>query len=206
MRKLLASLAITLGATGVAHADLEAEADAAAGREKAQTCAACHGQNGISAAPSFPHLAGQQMSYTAKQIIDIRDGNRLVPEMIGQVDDFSDEDAWDVAAYYAEQESNVGQADPDEEALMRGQELYRAGDMSKGIPACVACHGPTAAGINTAVYPALSGQFPQYTVATLQDFASGERANDPSNMMSDIAVRMSDTDMQAVANYIHGLH
>lgn len=206
MRKLLASLAFTIGAVGVAHADLEADADPAAGRELAQPCAACHGQTGISSASSFPHLAGQNMTYTAKQIMDIRDGNRVVPEMVGQVDDFSDEDAWDVAAFYAEQDAHVGQADADEEALMRGQELYRAGDMTKGIPACAACHGPTGAGINTAVYPALSGQFPSYTVSTLQDFASGERANDPNNMMADIAAKMSDADMQAVANYIYGLH
>ena len=206
MRKLLASLAITLGAAGVAHADLEADADAAAGREKAQSCAACHGPNGISSASSFPHIAGQQMSYLAKQIIDIRDDVRPVPEMVGQVDDFSDQDAWDVAAHYAQQEANVGQADPEEEALLRGQELYRSGDMAKGIPACVACHGPSGAGINSATYPALSGQFSEYTVTTLQEFASGERNNDPNGMMQDIAVRMSDTDMQAVANYIHGLH
>jgi cytochrome c553 len=206
MRKLLASLAFTIGAVGAAHADLEADADPAAGRELAQPCAACHGESGISPSSSFPHLAGQQMSYTAKQIIDIRDGNRVVPEMVGQVDDFSDQDAWDVAAFYAQQDANIGQADADEEALMRGQELYRAGDMAKGIPACAACHGPTGVGINSAVYPALSGQFPEYTVSTLQDFASGERANDPGNMMSDIAVKMSDADMQAVANYIYGLH
>ncbi|MGR4070347.1 c-type cytochrome [Billgrantia sp. C5P2] len=206
MRKLLASLAITLGAVGVAHADLEADADAAAGREKAQSCAACHGQNGISSAPSFPHLAGQQTTYLAKQIIDIRDGKRLVPEMAGQVNDFSDQDAWDVAAFFTQQDANIGQADPEEEALMRGQELYRAGDMAKGIPACAACHGPSGDGINTAVYPALSGQFPQYVVATLQDFAAGERTNDPNGMMGDIAAKMSDADMQAVANYISGLH
>ncbi|MBA2779768.1 c-type cytochrome [Billgrantia kenyensis] len=206
MRKLLASLAFTIGAVGAAHADLEADADPAAGRELAQPCAACHGESGISPSSSFPHLAGQQMSYTAKQIIDIRDGNRVVPEMVGQVDDFSDQDAWDVAAFYAQQDANIGQADADEEALMRGQELYRAGDMAKGIPACAACHGPTGVGINSAVYPGLSGQFPDYTVSTLQDFASGERANDPSNMMADIAAKMSDADMQAVANYIYGLH
>ena len=80
MRKLLASLAITMGAVGTAHAqaDLQADADAAAGRELAQTCAACHGQQGISAVGTFPNLAGQQMSYLAKQIMDIRDGNRVV--------------------------------------------------------------------------------------------------------------------------------
>ena len=206
MRKLLASLALTMGAAGAAHADLAADADAAAGRELAQPCAACHGETGISPASAFPHLAGQQMSYTAKQIMDIRDSHRLVPEMVGQVDDFSDQDAWDVAAFYAEQDAHIGQANPDEELLARGQELYRAGDMSKGIPACAACHTPTGEGINSAVYPALSGQFAEYTIATLQDYASGERANDPNNIMRDIAAKMSDADMEAVANYILGLH
>ncbi len=208
MRKLLASLAITMGAVGAAHADLEADADAAAGAEKAQTCAACHGQEGISPSASFPHLAGQQMSYTAKQIMDIRDGHRMVPEMAGQVDDFSDQDAWDVAKFYAEQDANLGQVDPDDNAeqLARGEELYRAGDMAKGIPACAACHTPTGEGIGSAVYPALSGQFVEYTVSTLQDFAASERDNDPANIMRDIAAKMSDDDMEAVANYVYGLH
>lgn len=111
MRKLLASLAITMGAVGTAHAqaDLQADADAAAGRELAQTCAACHGQQGISAVGTFPNLAGQQMSYLAKQIMDIRDGNRVVPQMAGLVDDYSDQDAWDVAAHFAGQDANLGQ-------------------------------------------------------------------------------------------------
>ncbi len=206
MRKLLASLAITMGAVGAAHADLEADADAAAGREKAQSCAACHGQAGISPASAFPHLAGQQMSYTAKQIMDIRDGHRVVAEMVGQVDDFSDQDAWDVAKFYSQQDANLGQADPDTALIERGEELYRAGDMAKGIPACAACHTPTGVGIGSAVYPGLSGQFAEYTVSTLQDFAAGERANDPANIMRDIAAKMSDDDMEAVANYVLGLH
>ncbi|MBE0488738.1 MAG: c-type cytochrome [Halomonas sp.] len=206
MRKLLASLAITMGAIGAAHADLEADADAAAGREKAQSCAACHGQSGVSPASAFPHLAGQQMSYIAKQIMDIRDGHRVVAQMAGQVDNFSDQDAWDVAKHFAQQDANLGQADPDAALLERGEELYRAGDMAKGIPACTACHTPTGAGVGSAVYPALSGQFAEYTVSTLQDFAAGERANDPANIMRDIAAKMSDNDMEAVANYVLGLH
>jgi len=206
MRKLLASLAFTMGAVGAAHADLAAEADAAAGREKAQACAACHGQNGISQMSAFPHLAGQQKSYLAKQIMDIRDGNRNVPQMAGQVDNFSDQDAWDVAAFFAGQDPNVGQAEDDAALLARGEELYRAGDMAKGIPACAACHTPTGEGIGTAVYPAVSGQYAEYMVSTLQAFATGERANDPNAIMRDIASKMSDDDMQAVANYILGLH
>ncbi|MBF7053554.1 c-type cytochrome [Halomonas sp. KAO] len=206
MRKLLASLAITIGAVGAAHADLEADADAAAGKEKAVACAACHGQEGISPSGAFPNLAGQQTSYLAKQIMDIRDGNRVVPQMAGQVDNFSDQDAWDVAKFFSDKSPALGQADADELLVERGRELYRAGDMAKGIPACAACHTPTGQGIGTAVYPALSGQHADYTVSTLQDFAAGNRANDPANIMRDIASKMSDRDMEAVANYVLGLH
>ncbi|MGO1395474.1 MAG: c-type cytochrome [Halomonas sp.] len=209
MRKLLASLAITMGAVGTAHAqtDLQADADTSAGQELSQPCAACHGQQGISPSGAFPNLAGQQMSYLAKQIIDIRDGNRMVPQMAGQVDNYSDQDAWDVAAHFARQDANLGQtSDEDAELLARGEELYRAGDMSKGIPACTACHTPTGVGIGSAVYPGLSGQHAAYTVSTLQAFASGERGNSPNNVMGDIAAKMSDSDMEAVANYLLGLN
>ncbi|MDZ7853796.1 MAG: c-type cytochrome [Halomonas sp.] len=206
MRNLLASLAITVGAVGVAHADLQADADAAAGKDKAQACAACHGQQGISPSGAFPNLAGQQASYLAKQIMDIRDGRREVAQMAGQVDNFSDQDAWDVAKFYAGQEPALGQADADEALIERGRELYRAGDMAKGVPACAACHSPTGEGIGTAVYPALSGQHPDYILSTLQDFASGARNNDPANMMGNIASKLSDDDMEAVANYVLGLH
>ncbi|MGM0543062.1 MAG: c-type cytochrome [Pseudomonadota bacterium] len=206
MRMLLASLAMTLGVVGTASADPRTEADAAAGESLATPCAACHGQAGISPTPTFPHLAGQQMSYLAKQIMDIRDGRREVPQMAGQVDDYSDQDAWDVAAFYAEQDAHLGQADDDAELLARGEALYRAGDQQKGIPACSACHTPTGAGIGSAAYPALSGLQPDYTVSTLQDFAAGDRDNDPNGVMRDIAAKMSDDDMQAVANYLLGLN
>ncbi|MDN6180007.1 MAG: cytochrome c4 [Halomonas subglaciescola] len=210
MRKLLASLAIIMGAAGTAHAqsaELSDNADASAGKEMAQSCAACHGDNGVSQMGTFPNLAGQQASYLAKQIMDIRDDERPVPQMTGQVDDFSDQDAWDVAAYFADQTANAGQADDeDAEALERGEALYRAGDLSKGIPACAACHTPTGKGIGSAVYPALAGQHPEYVVSTLGDFANGERTNDPGSIMGDIADKMRDSDMQAVANYVLGLH
>ncbi|SER51897.1 Cytochrome c553 [Vreelandella subterranea] len=206
MRTLLASLAISLGAAGAATADPRSEADAAAGEALATPCAACHGQAGISPTPTFPHLAGQQMSYLAKQIMDIRDGRREVPQMAGQVDNYDDQDAWDVAAFYAEQTPHLGQADDDEALLARGEELYRAGDMENGIPACTACHTPTGRGIGSAAYPALSGLQIDYTVSTLQDFAAGDRDNDPNGVMRDIAAKMSDDDMQAVANYLLGLN
>ncbi|RUR54329.1 c-type cytochrome [Vreelandella populi] len=209
MKVLLAGLTIIVSVTGIAHAQPQElqEADAAAGQQKAQTCAACHGQAGISPADVFPHLAGQQVSYLAKQIMDIRDEERIVPQMMGMVSDFSDQDAWDVAAYYAEQEANLGQVSDDAaEQLVRGETLYRAGDRALGIPACSACHTPTGAGIGSAVYPALAGQHPAYTQAALRAFASGERVNDPSGSMNDIAAKLNDDDRQAVANYLFGLY
>lgn len=201
----MAGLAAILSSAGSAYA--QPEAAPAAGQQKAQTCAACHGPAGISLVEAFPHLAGQQMSYLAKQIKDIRDGERVVPQMMGMVDGFSDQDAWDVAAYYADQQANLGHAKADDAALLaRGEELYRAGDSHLGVPACSACHTPTGAGIGSAVYPAIAGQSPAYTVATLRAFASGERTNDPNASMRTIATKLSDDDMQAVANYLFGLH
>ncbi|WP_136248480.1 c-type cytochrome [Halomonas borealis] len=204
MRQLLASFAITLCAIGAAHAASLADADAEAGRDKAAVCSACHGQQGIGIAPAFPNLAGQQASYLAKQIMDIRDGKRPVPQMAGQLDDYSDQDAWNVAAYYAGLSPARGQADP--ELVERGRELYRAGDMEQGIPACAACHTPTGEGIGSSAYPALSGQQRDYLVTTLKAFATGQRDNDTNAIMREIAAQMSDRDMQAVASYVRGLH
>ena len=97
-----------------------------------------------------------------------------------------------------------GQADP---ALVdRGKSLYKSGDLAKGIPACMGCHMPTGAGVNSAKFPALSGQHPEYTVSTLQAYAKGERSNDPNAIMRGIASKMSDADMEAVASYVNGLH
>ncbi|MEC9481880.1 MAG: c-type cytochrome [Halomonas sp.] len=202
MRQLLASLAILMGLVGAAHAQVEG--NPSAGREKAQVCAACHGQQGISSAPTFPNLAGQQASYLIKQITDIRDGERVVPQMAGIVADLSDQAIADLAAYYASLPPNLGQADPD--LAQRGIILYKSGSLAKGIPACMACHMPTGKGIGTARYPALSGQHPEYTVTTLKAFARGERSNDPNAIMRDIAAKMSEDDMEAVANYVYGLH
>ncbi|WP_028303614.1 c-type cytochrome [Oceanospirillum maris] len=200
MKKLLVSLAVTLSLVSFAHA----AGDAKAGEAKAAICAACHSGNGIAMIPNYPSLAGQHESYLAKQIMNIRDGARKVPEMTGMVTAFTDQDAQDVAAYFAAKPKNLGQVDP--AMLERGQELYRAGDMAKGIPACTACHSPTGMGNAQAKYPVLSGQNPAYTESALKKFRDAERANDPNNMMRAIAAKMSDKDMKAVSNYVFGLN
>lgn len=200
MKKLLLGLTLVVGVSGVA----QAAGDAVAGEQKAAVCAACHGAQGVSMVPNWPNLAGQHASYLTKQTIDIRDGRRPVPEMVGIVDNLSDQDIRDIAAFYASQPGNLGQADP---ALAeRGRNLYRAGDMAKGIPACTACHLPNGRGNAPAAFPVVSGQHTTYAVNQLKAFRDGSRSNDPNSMMRLIAEKMTDAEMEAVASYMLGLH
>ncbi|MBZ9558866.1 MULTISPECIES: c-type cytochrome [unclassified Modicisalibacter] len=203
---LAAALVTVLGGAGGAWAQtpIATPGSAEAGRDKAQICSACHGAEGVSQVPAFPNLAGQQASYLAKQLADIRDGRRSVPQMAGVVAGLDDRDIADLAAYYASLPSHLGQADP---ALAeRGRRLYKGGDPEAGLPACAACHTPTGQGLGAAGFPALSGQHPPYTRATLEAFASGTRDNDPNAIMRDIAARLSDAQIEALADYLSGLH
>lgn len=196
MKKLLLSLTLAAGLAGITNAQ--------AVETKTAVCTACHGGEGISMVPNWPNLAGQGSNYLYKQIIDIRDGRRDIPEMVGMVDHFTNEDVREIANFYASKPANLGQADP---ALAeKGRNLYRAGDMAKGIPACTACHLPNGAGNKPAAFPAVSGQHPTYTVNQLNAFRDGERDNDPNSMMRLIAEKMTDAEMEAVASYMYGLH
>ena len=110
----------------------------------------------------------------------------------------------DIAAYFESQTPVIGQTPA--EMLELGKSIYRAGIADKGVAACAACHMPSGQGNNPARFPALSGQHPEYTALQLRKFASEERQNDPNRMMRDIAVKMSDAEMEAVAHYVRGLH
>jgi len=200
MNKLLISLLVSIGVTGVAHA----AGDATAGQGKTAVCTACHNADGNSVVGNFPKLAGQGEKYLLKQLTDIKGGVRSVPEMTGLLDNLTDQDLADIAAYFASKKVQLGQAAADQ--VEAGQKIWRAGVAEKGVAACTACHGPNGKGIGSAAYPSLSGQHAQYIESTLKKFASGERSNDPASMMRDIAAKMSEAEMQSVAQYIQGLH
>jgi len=200
MNKLLISLLVSIGLTGVAHA----AGDAAAGQAKTAVCTACHSADGNSVVGNFPKLAGQGEKYLLKQLNEIKSGARMVPEMTGLLTNLNDQDLADIAAFYASKKVQLGQAAADQVEL--GQTIWRAGVPEKGVAACTACHGPTGQGIDSAAYPALSGQHAQYVESTLNKFAKGERNNDPAQMMRDIAGKMSEAEMKAVAQYVQGLH
>lgn len=199
------SALISLLAVSLFASPAHAAGDAKAGETKAQACAACHGPNGNSSVPNFPKLAGQHAGYTAKQLADFKKGEtRSDPIMAGQVASLSDQDMADIGAYYAKQSVSMGQAD--EKLAVLGEKLYLGGNQEKGLTACIACHGPTGAGNPAANFPLVSGQHTEYLVKALKDFRDGKRSNDMNGMMRDIAGKMSDQEIQAVASYISGLH
>ena len=116
----------------------------------------------------------------------------------------SEQDMADIAAYYSSQTITPGAVSEDLAAA--GQQIFRAGNKESGLPACMACHGPTGAGVPAAKWPALSGQYSAYVEAQLKSFAAGTRSNDPNSMMRDIASKMTAEEMTAVAAYVAGLH
>ena len=181
-----------------------ADADPEAGKALTAVCGACHGPDGNSPMSAFPKIAGQNEKYLLKQLKDIKSGARSVPTMAGQLDAMSDQDLENVAAYYASQTSTKGTAQEDLVAL--GESIYRAGVADKGVAACTACHSPTGKGNGPAGYPALSGQWADYTALSLRALRTEERDNDgDSKMMRDVAYRLSDKEIDAVSSYIQGL-
>ena len=175
-----------------------------AGQEKSITCAACHGATGVSINPIWPSLAGQHPGYLIKQLNDFKQKKRNNPLMSPMAINLSEQDMEDLAIFYAKQP--IPQGKTAKKYLARGEQLYRGGDFSKHITACIACHGPKGTGNAQAGFPVVSGQQAAYTILQLEAFKSGQRSNDLNSIMHDISGRMSKEDMEAVANYMAGLY
>jgi cytochrome c553 len=208
MKKLLIMGALVFGAVNVQAADI-LKGDPAAGEQKAVTCGACHGADGNSMVPSFPKLAGLGEKYLLQQTQYIRDGLRPVPQMAGQVDNMSDQDLADIAAYFSSKPRGVEKADP---ALIElGEKVYRAGVAERNVAACIACHGARGAGNGPAGFPALGGQHADYVAAQLKAYRKGYE--DPTGRVTDGDIKimrsnafgLSDMEIEAVAAYVSGL-
>jgi len=184
--------------------------DAARGKEIATTvCAACHGTDGNSLISANPTLAGQSYDYLLKQMTNFKavDGQpalRANAVMSGMIAPYDLGQMRDLAAYFAAQTAKPGAA-KNEATIKLGQTIYRRGIADKGLPSCASCHGPTGAGI-PAQYPRVSGQHADYAEAQLKAFRDGTRANDPAKIMRTIALKMTDPEIKAVADYMAGLH
>lgn len=175
------------------------------GQEKTVMCAGCHGIQGVSVNPDWPSLAGQHASYLAKQMRDYKTATtRNAAIMTPMMVQLTDDDIREIANYYASLPHMEEKTT--EQKTSRGEEIYRRGDLTKHITACIACHGPQGTGNAQAGFPVLSGQQPGYTVQQLLAFKDKTRNNDLNSIMRDISGRMSREDMDAVANYLVGLH
>jgi cytochrome c553 len=85
-----------------------AAGDEASGKQKSQTCAACHGPDGNSpTGPDFPRLAGQHYDYLLKALRDYKSGARKNPIMGAQVGSLNPQDMADLAAFYSSQKGSL---------------------------------------------------------------------------------------------------
>jgi cytochrome c553 len=190
------------------------------GQQKAAVCMACHGPDGNSPAmpdpaPPWPKLAGQVPEYIVKQVNDFKAGRRSNEQMSPQAQMVPDADVADIAAFFSSQKVNRQDA-TQKDLLARGEQIFLKG---KGRPqvvaACVGCHGLNGIGNRdwakvmskppAILAPAIGGQHANYLVKQLRAYRDGSRKNDPAHVMSDIATRLDDGEILAVAEYVSSL-
>lgn len=179
-----------------------AKVDRAQGEAKyTAVCAACHGADGNSGTPANPKLAQQHPEYIVKQLEEFKSGKRVSPVMQGFAAQLSEADMKNIAAFVGTKKAKTGFA-KDKALVTMGERIYRGGIADRQIAACAGCHSPNGAGI-PAQYPRLSGQHADYTASQLVAFRDGARKN--SAQMAQIAAKMNDREIRAVADYIAGL-
>ena len=212
MKKTIIVLAYLLIAS--VSSPIIAAGDAEAGQAKTATCMGCHGLAGNSTIPSFPKLAGQGEAYLIKQLQNFKSGERNNAMMAGVAGMLSEQDMMDIAAYYSIQTISENSAKADAETLELGRKIYVGGKMDTQTTACIACHGAKGLGIPTAGFPAISAQHADYTASQLNAFrqysineqtgsTDVSRANE---MMVNVAKGLTTVEIEALSQYIAGLH
>ena len=169
----------------------------------ATACIACHGANGEgNAQAGYPRLAGLNAEYLVKQLQSYRKGTRQNPIMQPIARAMSDADMNNVAAYYASLQPQTEVAKDTGNEI--GRKLALRGDWDNTIPACISCHGPGGRGIDP-YFPALAGQHAGYIISQLNAWRNGKRHNDENDLMKVVAERLSEKQINAVANYFAAL-
>ncbi|MBT1446155.1 cytochrome c4 [Shewanella sp. JM162201] len=202
-------LALALSVLAAMSTTAMAEGNAAAGQSKAALCVACHGADGNSMIDMYPKLAGQHAKYLEKQLHDFQNAmktggkeGRMDPIMGGMVMTLNEQDMADLAAFFASQTQTHA---PVADVPALGEQLYKGGDMSRGITACVACHGPNGKGTEQAGFPMVAGQHANYIKIQLTKFRDKARTNDLNGMMQDVAKKLTDADIEALSKYMANL-
>jgi cytochrome c553 len=178
--------------------------DAARGQKLHKDCADCHGAAGNVDTPEVPDIGGQSVLYIFKQLQDYKAKTRTSDVMNDAVASLSDRDMADLAAFYAAQKppARRGSASAPPAPI---EKLVSVGDGARLLPACDACHGDRGAG-SPQFYgmPWLQNQKPIDLAAELKAFRSGERGNDVYRVMRDVARRLTDAEITALAGYYSG--
>ena len=164
-------------------------------------CAACHGADGNSGTPANPKLSQQHPEYLVKQLTEYKSGKRKNAIMQGMAAALSEEDMKNIAFWVSAKKGKPGFA-KEKDLVALGEKIYRGGVADRQIPACAGCHSPSGAGI-PAQYPRLSGQHADYTAMQLTSFRDGVRQN--SLQMNQVAAKLNDREIRALADYVAGL-
>ena len=164
-------------------------------------CSSCHGADGNSATPANPKLSQQHPEYLVKQLQEFKSGTRKNPIMQGFAAALSEADMRNIAYWATSKKAKAGFA-ADKELALLGEKIYRGGIADRQIAACSGCHSPTGAGIPSQ-YPRLAGQHADYTALQLSSFRDGIRKN--SLQMNQVAAKLNDREIKALADYVAGL-
>jgi cytochrome c553 len=191
------------------------------GQQKATACFACHGPDGNSPAlppptEQWPKLAGQMPEYINKQLHDFKAGKRANAQMSPMAQNVVEADIADLAAFFAKQQVKPSEA-TDKTLLATGESLFLKGKSARAefVAACVGCHGINGTGRRdwadsykvapSVLAPAIGGQHASYIAKQLKAFRDGSRANDVGKVMKNVASRLDDKEIAAVAEYVSTL-
>jgi cytochrome c553 len=186
---LVGMLSVALMSGSLAYA-----ADIAAGKEKAELCAACHGEAGISQTENIPSLAGQQDQFIQWQLVFFRSGARKNEIMQPIADQVDNNDVRNLGAYFASL-TPFKASTPDD-----NPDLSKKGAQSAVGRRCASCHTDTFAG--TKAVARIAGQREEYLVKALHDYKSGVRSGGAGAAMTDVAYPLSDEEIAALSHYL----
>jgi cytochrome c553 len=178
--------------------------DPVAGKTKSELCQGCHGPEGISLEPLIPKLAGQYGAYIAKQVRNYQAGTRSHQIMSAMAETINDNELADIGAYFASRVKMKGNGASNNEL---GKKLFLYGDMTRMMVACVNCHGANGKGKtpSNSVFPVIGGQHRDYLFGQLTNFRKGDRSNSPGGVMNIITQKLTDEELNALAEYVSEL-
>ena len=185
-----------------------APGDPVAGKDKSQLCQGCHGEKGMTAETMIPNLAGQYGKYISKELRNFQSGVRTHQIMNAMAATISDDDLADIAAYFSSQPKMAGDNSGETSSKAAvGKKLFNNGDMSRMVIACTNCHGVGGKGRapNISMFPVIGGQQVGYLRGQLINWRAGARTNSPNGIMNRIAQKLTDAEVDSLAEYISSL-